>query len=220
MKRKLRLPPGLSSSTSVPRMSDGIRSGVNWMRRPSRPRTVPMVSTSLVLARPGTPTSRAWPPESTVIKARSTTMSWPKITAPMAALAALTCLAVDSAARTIISSSFSRLSPLADAMIFGPLFSSAFGLLKGYATNAPRRILLRGYCRICLNLGTSLRYLPPPDGMSHKVANRLKAGRLSRDNNGEGRAERTRRNCGGAAARKRTAAYTPVEFRPFAAIST
>ena len=97
MKRKLRLPPALSSSTSVPRMSDGIRSGVNWMRRASSPSTVPMVSTSLVLARPGTPISSAWPPQSTVIRACSTTLSWPKITAPIASLAARTCAAVASA---------------------------------------------------------------------------------------------------------------------------
>ena len=116
MKRKLRLPPALSSSTSVPRMSEGIRSGVNWTRRASSPSAVPMVSTSLVLARPGTPTSSAWPPDSTVIKARSTTTSWPKITSPIAALAARILAAVDSAARTIMSSSFSRLSPLADAI--------------------------------------------------------------------------------------------------------
>ena len=44
-------------------MSDGIRSGVNWMRPAVRPSTVPMASTSFVLARPGTPTSRPWPPE-------------------------------------------------------------------------------------------------------------------------------------------------------------
>jgi hypothetical protein len=43
---------------------DGIRSGVNWTRLvSSRPSTVPSVSTSLVLARPGTPISRAWPPD-------------------------------------------------------------------------------------------------------------------------------------------------------------
>ncbi len=35
---------------------------------------MPSVSTSLVLARPGTPTSRPWPPDSTVTSARSTTM--------------------------------------------------------------------------------------------------------------------------------------------------
>ena len=40
-------------------MSEGIRSGVNWMRRAERPKTVPSVSTSLVLARPGTPIEQA-----------------------------------------------------------------------------------------------------------------------------------------------------------------
>ena len=38
-------------------MSEGIRSGVNWMRLASRPSTLPSVSTSSVLARPGTPIS-------------------------------------------------------------------------------------------------------------------------------------------------------------------
>ena len=37
-KRKLRRPPALSSSTSEPMMSEGIRSGVNWMRLASSPR--------------------------------------------------------------------------------------------------------------------------------------------------------------------------------------
>src|SRR5450755_4151234 len=50
-------------------------------------------------------------------------MSWPKITELMAAFAARTWAAVDSAARTIISSSFSRLSPLADAMMSGPFIA-------------------------------------------------------------------------------------------------
>ena len=82
MKRKERLPVSSCSMTSEPRMSDGIRSGVNWMRRESRPSTTPSVSTSLVLARPGTPTSSAWPPASTATSVRSTTFSWPKITRP------------------------------------------------------------------------------------------------------------------------------------------
>ena len=42
-----------SSSTSAPMMSEGMRSGVNWMRLASSPRTLPSVSTSSVLARPG-----------------------------------------------------------------------------------------------------------------------------------------------------------------------
>ena len=41
--------PAASSSTSDPRMSEGIRSGVNWMRGNSRPNTVPSASTSFVL---------------------------------------------------------------------------------------------------------------------------------------------------------------------------
>ena len=43
---------------------------------------MPSVSTSLVLARPGTPTSSAWPPASSATSVRSTTFSWPKITRP------------------------------------------------------------------------------------------------------------------------------------------
>ena len=61
-------------------MSDGMRSGVNWMRLASRPSTRPSVSTSSVLARPGTPMSSAWPPERMVISVRSMTTSWPKMT--------------------------------------------------------------------------------------------------------------------------------------------
>jgi len=45
---------------SVPVMSEGIRSGVNWMRRDVMPITCPMVVTNKVFARPGTPMSRAW----------------------------------------------------------------------------------------------------------------------------------------------------------------
>ena len=64
-------------------MSAGIRSGVNWMRFQSRPSTMPSVSTSRVLARPGTPISSPWPPASSVISVWSTTSLWPKITLPM-----------------------------------------------------------------------------------------------------------------------------------------
>ena len=46
--------------TSVPVMSLGIRSGVNWMRLKERCSVCESVDTSNVLARPGTPTSSAW----------------------------------------------------------------------------------------------------------------------------------------------------------------
>ena len=61
-------------------MSDGIRSGVNCTRLASRPSVVPSVSTSLVLARPGTPISSAWPPDRIVTSVFSMTRSWPKMT--------------------------------------------------------------------------------------------------------------------------------------------
>ena len=44
---------------SVPVMSDGIRSGVNWMRLNSRPSVCAMVRTSSVLAVPGMPGDQA-----------------------------------------------------------------------------------------------------------------------------------------------------------------
>src|SRR6185312_8286331 len=43
-------------------------------------------------------------------------------------------------------------------------------------------------CRICLILPASLRYLPPPGRVSHKVANRRASARIPKENNGEGRA--------------------------------
>ena len=171
-------------------MSDGIRSGVNWMRRASSPSTMPMVSTSLVLARPGTPTSSAWPPDSTVTSARSTTLSWPKITAPMAALAARTCAAVDSAARTIMSSSFSRLSPPAAAMI--SFLSCSLRRFEPPAALCNKRtsdLCAQTAPNLPHSAWPSLRYLLPPGRLSHEVANR-RATRLNyrRENNGEGRA--------------------------------
>src|SRR5437763_603829 len=82
MKRNERRPVSLSSSTSEPRMSAGIRSGVHWMRLSSRPRIVPRVSTSRVLASPGTPINSACPPDKSVISACSTTSRCPKMISP------------------------------------------------------------------------------------------------------------------------------------------
>jgi hypothetical protein len=76
-KRKARLPSLAVSSTSEPRISAGIRSGVNWMRLAFSPITVPSVSTSRVLPKPGRPTSSAWPPQSMLASTRSTTFSCP-----------------------------------------------------------------------------------------------------------------------------------------------
>ena len=53
---------GSSSMMSVPVMSEGIRSGVNWMRLKTSPSVCAMVRTIRVLAVPGKPVIRQWPP--------------------------------------------------------------------------------------------------------------------------------------------------------------
>ncbi len=54
-------PASGSSSTLVPVMSDGIRSGVNWIRLKLTSRIRAIELTISVLASPGTPTNRTWP---------------------------------------------------------------------------------------------------------------------------------------------------------------
>ena len=56
-----RLPSGVSMTMLVPRMSAGIRSGVNWMREKSRSSASASVRTSSVLPRPGHPFEQAMP---------------------------------------------------------------------------------------------------------------------------------------------------------------
>ena len=71
--------------TLPPVTSDGIRSGVNWMRLLSHPSTRPSVRTSSVLPRPGAPSSSTWPRASTAISVCSTTSSWPITARPISA---------------------------------------------------------------------------------------------------------------------------------------
>ena len=52
-------------------MSDGIRSGVNWIRANFQRNAEASALTISVLARPGTPTRRAWAPVSPQISSRS-----------------------------------------------------------------------------------------------------------------------------------------------------
>ena len=79
-KRNSRRPLSSSSSTLVPVMSDGMRSGVNWIRLKGMSRIRARVLTIKVLARPGTPTSRQWPRVKMAAKICSITSSWPTIT--------------------------------------------------------------------------------------------------------------------------------------------
>jgi len=64
----------------VPVMSDGNRSGVNWMRLNVPPTALAIVSTDRVFANPGTDSSRQWPPEMRHTSMRSMARSWPTIT--------------------------------------------------------------------------------------------------------------------------------------------
>ena len=77
MKRNARVPSAPVSSTSAPRMSAGIRSGVNCTRFATSPSTVPSVSTSRVFASPGAPTSSPCPPDRMAISVCSTTACCP-----------------------------------------------------------------------------------------------------------------------------------------------
>ena len=60
-------------------MSAGIRSGVNWMRENVSDSVSASVRTSIVLPRPGTPSSSAWPPASMHVRTPSTTSRLPTI---------------------------------------------------------------------------------------------------------------------------------------------
>ena len=77
-KTRVRFPVARSSSMiSVPVISAGIKSGVNWIRLKSRCRTCATVEISSVFARPGTPVMMEWPPVSIEIITWSTTSFWP-----------------------------------------------------------------------------------------------------------------------------------------------
>ena len=65
--------------SSVPVMSLGTRSGVNWMRRKSSRIDSATERTISVFASPGTPTSSAWPPARTAMMISSSTSRWPTI---------------------------------------------------------------------------------------------------------------------------------------------
>src|SRR6266851_871858 len=78
--KRSRRTPCSSSRISVPVMSDGIRSGVNWIRLKSRWRMSASVLISSVFARPGTPVIRQCPPVNSAMSTCSTTASWPTMT--------------------------------------------------------------------------------------------------------------------------------------------
>src|SRR5258706_9016177 len=105
--KRSRRVPSCSSRISVPVMSDGMMSGVNWIRLKSRSRISASVLISSVLASPGTPVIRQCPPVNSAIRPCSTTSSCPTMTLrnsvrirsrPSATFSALT-LATDESMR-------------------------------------------------------------------------------------------------------------------------
>src|SRR5262245_25036702 len=78
-----------SSMTSVPVSSDGIRSGVNWMRLNASDNVLASVLIMSVLASPGTPSRMQWPRLKSAISNSSMTVSWPTMTRPSCALRSL-----------------------------------------------------------------------------------------------------------------------------------
>ncbi len=72
-----------SSSSSVPVMSLGIRSGVNCTREKLRSSACATVCTSSVFASPGTPTSSTCPPARSAATRSSTILCWPMIRRPI-----------------------------------------------------------------------------------------------------------------------------------------
>ena len=85
---------------SVPVTSVGIRSGVNWMRLKSSPKAWARVRTMSVLAVPGKPVIRQWPPMSVEISNCSMIASWPTTMRPsasrMAVMVAWKCTTTSS----------------------------------------------------------------------------------------------------------------------------
>ena len=69
----------------MPVMSDGIRSGVNWIRLKLTSRIRAIELTMSVLARPGTPTSRQCPRVKIAARICSITSRWPMMTLPSSA---------------------------------------------------------------------------------------------------------------------------------------
>jgi len=65
--------PSASVRTWVPTMSEGIRSGVNWMRLKLSPRASLAVLHIKVLPSPGTPSIKTWPPANSAVRVLRTT---------------------------------------------------------------------------------------------------------------------------------------------------
>ncbi len=82
-KLKTRLPSGVSLMMFVPMMSDGIRSGVNWMRLNFRSSTWLSVRTSSVLPRPGHAFEQGVAADEQARQDAVDDVAWPTMTLPI-----------------------------------------------------------------------------------------------------------------------------------------
>ena len=84
MKRYSFLPVVSSlSRMSVPVMSLGMRSGVNWTRRNSRSSTSLTVRINMVFANPGIPIIKTWPLEMIAVRSWLMISVWPMMALPI-----------------------------------------------------------------------------------------------------------------------------------------
>src|SRR5579884_362007 len=94
----------------VPVMSAGIKSGVNWILLKTQLNTRATARISNVLAVPGVPSIRTWPPANRQTSTCSTTSSWPTTTLAISRRASSNSLG----ARSVIEELFSEVIQLAD----------------------------------------------------------------------------------------------------------
>ena len=104
----------------MPVTSAGIRSGVNWMRLKSSPKARASVCTINVLAVPGNPVTKQWPPINTAISNSSRTCSWPTTMRPKAALMAAMARRKSAAMASVWSAAWSEMESTASVMEYLP----------------------------------------------------------------------------------------------------
>ena len=68
-----------SSKISLPKISEGIKSGVNWILLKFKPNASETVCTKSVFAKPGTPINKECPPQKIESITKSTALFWPTI---------------------------------------------------------------------------------------------------------------------------------------------
>src|SRR5436190_22873548 len=128
----------------VPTRSAGTRSGVNCRRLNEPPSTSETVLTVSVLASPGTPSSRTWPPASSATMTRSSIDSWPTITRLISkrALSRASCASRAGLARRPSSPSRARSRGSSGVTVLVSLAERIRGLVRAVAELDGQRLLV------------------------------------------------------------------------------